>query len=160
MTTPWDLGPIDALPLGEPCLLKGPGGERLACVRRADGGGVDVIEDRCPHEGYPLSQGTVKDGVLTCRWHNWKFELATGKCLFGGEDVRRLPSAIDEHKHLVVKGEIDEAAERARVAVSLRAGLAEADVSRSARDAMRIAALSGERGLAVAFEVVLGDSLA
>jgi nitrite reductase/ring-hydroxylating ferredoxin subunit len=155
----WDLGPVDSLPAGAPCLLKGPGGERLACVKREDGT-VDVIEDRCPHEGYPLSQGTVKDGVLTCKWHNWKFELATGRCLFGGEGARRLPSAIDERKHLVVEGEIDEVAERARVATSLRAGLAEADVSRSARDAMRIAALSGERGLAVAFEIVLGDSLA
>jgi nitrite reductase/ring-hydroxylating ferredoxin subunit len=159
MTTPWDLGPVDPLPVGAPCLLKGPGGERLTGVRREDGS-VDVIEDRCPHEGYPLSQGAVKDGVLTCKWHNWKFDLATGTCLFGGEGVRRLPSSIDERRHLLVVGEIDEAAERVRIASSLRAGLREADASRSARDAMRLAALSGERGLAAAFEVVLGDALA
>jgi nitrite reductase/ring-hydroxylating ferredoxin subunit len=158
MTTPWDLGPIDALPLGEPCLLKGPGGERLACVRRADGG-VDVVDDRCPHEGYPLSQGTVKDGVLTCKWHNWKFDLATGTCTFGGEGVRRLPATVDENHHLRVVGEVDEAAERVRIAASLRRGLSEGDVSRSTRDAMRLAGLSGERGIAAAFEVVLEDSL-
>jgi hypothetical protein len=127
---------------------------------RYEDGTVDVVLDRCPHEGYPLSQGTVKDGVLTCKWHNWKFQLSTGDCLFGGEGVRRLPSTVDERRHLLVAGEIDEAVERARVITSLRAGLAEADVSRSARDAMRLAALSGERGLAAAFEVVLGDALA
>jgi nitrite reductase/ring-hydroxylating ferredoxin subunit len=158
MTTPWDLGPLDALPIGAPCLLKGPGGERLACVRSKDGM-VDVVLDRCPHEGYPLSQGTVRDGVLTCKWHNWKFDLATGECLFGGEGVRRLPSSIDDNGHLLVVGEIDEADERARVMASLSAGLREADISRSARDALRLAALSGERGLAAAFEVVLGDAL-
>jgi len=159
MTVPWDLGPVDPLPVGAPCLLKGPHGERFACVRREDGS-VDVVEDRCPHEGYPLSQGTVKDGVLTCKWHNWKFDLGTGACTFGGEGVRRLPSTIDENRHLLVVGEIDEASERARLTSSLRAGLREGDVARSARDAMRLAALSGERGLAAAFEVVLEDALA
>ncbi len=159
MTPPWDLGPIDPLPIGAPCLLKGPGGERLACVRWEDDR-VDVVEDRCPHEGYPLSQGTVKDGVLTCKWHNWKFELASGQCLFGGEGARRLPSTVDEKRHLLVVGELDEAAERERIATSLKKGLVEADASRAARDAMRLGVLSGERGLAAAFEVVLGDALA
>jgi nitrite reductase/ring-hydroxylating ferredoxin subunit len=158
MTTPWDLGPIDPLPIGTPCLLKGPGGERLACVRSEDGS-VDVVWDLCPHEGYPLSQGVVKDGILTCKWHNWKFDLKTGDCTFGGEGVRRLPSSIDERRHLLVVGDVDEATERARISASLRAGLREGDVSRSARDAMRLAALSGERGLAAAFEVILGDAL-
>jgi hypothetical protein len=119
-----------------------------------------VLEDRCPHEGYPLSQGVVKDGVLTCKWHNWKFDLATGECRFGGEGARRFPSSIDEHGHLHVTGEIDEEAEQARVATSLRAGLVEADLSRGARDALRLAALSGERGVASAFEVIVGDALA
>jgi nitrite reductase/ring-hydroxylating ferredoxin subunit len=159
MTTPWDLGPIDSLPVGAPCLLKGPGGERLACVRREDDE-VDVVLDRCPHEGYPLSQGTVKNGVLTCKWHNWKFDLASGECLFGGEGIRRLPASVDAQRHLLVVGEVDEAAERARAAASLKKGLAEADMARSTRDAMRLAALSGERALAAAFELVLADALA
>jgi hypothetical protein len=127
---------------------------------RREGGAVDVLEDRCPHEGYPLSEGTVKDGVLTCKWHNWKFELATGACRFGGEGVRRFPSSIDEHGHVSVVSEVDEEAERARVGASLRAGLREADLSRGARDALRLTALSGERGVAGAFEVILGDGLA
>ena len=29
------------------------------------------IANRCPHEGYPLSEGTLGPGcVLTCNWHN------------------------------------------------------------------------------------------
>jgi nitrite reductase/ring-hydroxylating ferredoxin subunit len=48
-----------------------------------------AIDNRCPHEGYPLAEGTV-DGecVLTCNWHNWKFRLDDGQCLLGGDHVR------------------------------------------------------------------------
>ena len=56
-----------------------------------------AIDNRCPHEGYPLSQGSVDERcVLTCNWHNWKFELASGKNLLGGDDVRVYPTQIRE----------------------------------------------------------------
>jgi len=45
----------------------------------AAGDRVFAIANRCPHEGYPLSEGTFgPDCVLTCNWHNWKFDLASG----------------------------------------------------------------------------------
>ena len=28
--------------------------------------------------GFPLSQGTVKDGILTCHWHHARFDLHNG----------------------------------------------------------------------------------
>ena len=51
---------------------------------------VFALDNRCPHEGYPLSEGTTegKSCVLTCNWHNWKFDLKTGKCFLGGDNVR------------------------------------------------------------------------
>lgn len=27
---------------------------------------VSAVDNRCPHLGFPLHRGTVKDGVLTC----------------------------------------------------------------------------------------------
>ena len=34
-------------------------------------GRVFAIDNRCPHEGYPLVKGSVNsDCVLTCNWHN------------------------------------------------------------------------------------------
>lgn len=57
---------------------------------------IQAIDNRCPHEGYPLSTGMLKDGVLTCEWHNWKFRLCDGKCVLGGEDVRHYPLRIEE----------------------------------------------------------------
>ena len=42
-------------------------------------GKVSAIHNRCPHSGYPLETGTVKDGVVTCIWHQARFDLATGE---------------------------------------------------------------------------------
>ena len=37
-----------------------------------------AIEDRCPHMGFPLHQGTVEAGLLTCHWHHARFDLVSG----------------------------------------------------------------------------------
>jgi toluene monooxygenase system ferredoxin subunit len=51
-------------------------GERLLVVRGE--AGVCVFRDRCPHQGYPLSEGTLVAGVVTCRVHRHTFDAATG----------------------------------------------------------------------------------
>ncbi|MSP13109.1 MAG: Rieske (2Fe-2S) protein [Chloroflexi bacterium] len=37
-----------------------------------------AVDNRCPHMGFPLHRGTVKDGILTCHWHHARFDLASG----------------------------------------------------------------------------------
>jgi nitrite reductase/ring-hydroxylating ferredoxin subunit len=37
-----------------------------------------ALEDRCPHLGFPLHQGTVEAGMVTCLWHHARFDLASG----------------------------------------------------------------------------------
>jgi nitrite reductase/ring-hydroxylating ferredoxin subunit len=44
-------------------------------------GRLFAVDNRCPHMGFPLSKGTVRDGILTCHWHHARFELAGG-CTF------------------------------------------------------------------------------
>src|SRR5271170_4487520 len=62
----------------------------------AQGNRIFAIANRCPHEGYPLSEGTIGPGcVLTCNWHNWKFDLASGAALVGRDPVRTY--AVEEH---------------------------------------------------------------
>ena len=59
-------------------------------------GQIFAIDNRCPHEGYPLSKGFANDNcVLTCNWHNWKFNLKTGECLLGEDNVRNYPINIE-----------------------------------------------------------------
>lgn len=56
-----------------------------------------ACDNRCPHEGYPLSQGTT-DGkcTLTCNWHNWKFNLKNGDCVVGGDNLRVYETKIED----------------------------------------------------------------
>jgi nitrite reductase/ring-hydroxylating ferredoxin subunit len=56
---------------------------------------VFAVDNRCPHEGYPLAMGKVSsDCVLTCNWHNWKFRLEDGACVLGGDNVRSYPTRL------------------------------------------------------------------
>jgi nitrite reductase/ring-hydroxylating ferredoxin subunit len=56
------------------------GGGRAIAVF-LEGGTVHALDNRCPHMGFPLHRGTVRDGILTCHWHHAKFDLASG-CTF------------------------------------------------------------------------------
>jgi nitrite reductase/ring-hydroxylating ferredoxin subunit len=42
------------------------------------GSKIYAVDNRCPHMGFPLNQGTVKDGILTCHWHHARFDLMNG----------------------------------------------------------------------------------
>lgn len=52
---------------------------RIAVIN--DNGSLYGIEAECKHMKAPLATGEVKDGIITCSWHNWQYELKTGKCL-------------------------------------------------------------------------------
>ena len=65
-------------------------GRQIAIFRTDDG--LFACNNRCPHEGYPLAEGSVSDGcTLTCNWHNWKFDLRNGDNLYGGDRLRVYP---------------------------------------------------------------------
>jgi hypothetical protein len=52
--------------------------------------------------GFPLSRGTVCDGLLTCHWHNARFDLASGGTLDPfADDVRAFPVVVQDGQVLV-----------------------------------------------------------
>lgn len=66
-----------------------------AVVLIADGDHIHAVDNRCPHMGFPLNQGSLKDGILTCHWHHARFDLATGGTFdLWADDVRRFPVQI------------------------------------------------------------------
>jgi len=70
-------------------------GHPVALFRR--NGEVYAVDNRCPHMGYPLAKGTVRDGILICHWHHWQFDLKTGACFInGGDDVHVFPVQVKE----------------------------------------------------------------
>jgi toluene monooxygenase system ferredoxin subunit len=40
---------------------------------------VHAFEDRCAHLGMELSQGKLEGRVLTCRAHEWQYDVTTGR---------------------------------------------------------------------------------
>jgi nitrite reductase/ring-hydroxylating ferredoxin subunit len=55
-----------------------------------------AIDDRCPHMGFPLHQGTVENGLVTCHWHHARFDLASGGTLDPwADDVRAYPVSFE-----------------------------------------------------------------
>lgn len=55
-------------------------------------GKVYAVDNRCPHMGFPLHRGSVKDGILTCHWHHARFDLASGGTFdLWADDVRAFP---------------------------------------------------------------------
>lgn len=37
-----------------------------------------ATDNTCPHRGGPLGEGTLEGNVVTCPWHGWQFDVATG----------------------------------------------------------------------------------
>ena len=113
-------------------------------------GEILACNNRCPHEGYPLVEGALDaDCVLTCHWHNWKFDLKTGATLYGGDNLRIYPVKVEDG---AVWLDIRDppAAERAeRALVHLELALAEFDTARIARELARLDAAGAEPELAL-----------
>lgn len=65
----------------------------------AYGDRVYAVDNRCPHMGFPLDRGTVRDGILTCHWHHARFDLASGGTFDQwADDVRAFPVEIRDGK--------------------------------------------------------------
>lgn len=59
-----------------------------------------VVQRRCPHLRADLSKtGKIEDGVLTCSLHDWKWDLASGKCLTSQGHEIRSHQADDARHH-------------------------------------------------------------
>ena len=73
------------------CLTVHVEGHTLALFARGDE--VHAVDNRCPHMGFPLDRGTLKDGILTCHWHHARFDLASGGTFdLWADDVRAFPA--------------------------------------------------------------------
>src|SRR5918996_2752536 len=59
-----------------------------------------AISNRCMHEGGPLSEGELKDGIVTCPWHGWKYSIIDGKSPHKGGD------SVDSYETRVLKGKL------------------------------------------------------
>jgi nitrite reductase/ring-hydroxylating ferredoxin subunit len=100
---------------------------------------VFAIANRCPHEGYPLSEGAEGPGcVLTCNWHNWKFDLSSGAALIGRDPVRTYPIELRSGEIFVDLADPPAEAQKERALRGLDTALADNDLPRMAREVARL----------------------
>ncbi len=52
------------------------GGRQVALFRLGDK--FHALDNMCLHRGGPLCDGDIVDGVVTCPWHFWSYEIKTG----------------------------------------------------------------------------------
>src|SRR5213596_3108384 len=75
------------------CVTATVDGHTLLLIAQDDK--VHAVDNRCPHMGFPLHRGTVKDGILTCPWHHARFDLASGGTFdLWADDVRAFPVEV------------------------------------------------------------------
>jgi nitrite reductase/ring-hydroxylating ferredoxin subunit len=65
-----------------------------------------ATDNQCPHMGYPLTRGRVRNGVLTCDWHGWSYDMRGGGCFTGGcDDLDTFPVEVrDDGIYIDVRG--------------------------------------------------------
>lgn len=70
---------VEDVPEGSPVgvELRGEDETGRVCVVRAPDGPRAML-DRCPHRDIRVSGGLVRDGLLTCPGHFWRFDLVDG----------------------------------------------------------------------------------
>lgn len=69
------LGP-EELPEGR--VVTATCGHLSLCMTHHEGT-YGALDNKCPHQGGPLGEGSIEKGLLRCPWHGWDFDPLTGK---------------------------------------------------------------------------------
>ncbi|MDH3453163.1 MAG: Rieske (2Fe-2S) protein, partial [Gammaproteobacteria bacterium] len=118
-------------------------GKQLALFDTPDG--IKACDNRCPHEGYPLTEGSLADNcVLTCNWHNWKFDLGSGENLYGGDRLRVYPLEVRGEDIWIDVADIPYADRYAAITGSLHGAFSDHAYARLAREIARLVELGAD----------------
>ena len=83
------LGPPDSVP-DDHCVAVADG--RAVVLRVGDE--VCAYVNRCAHQDSPLAGGIVRDGVLSCPLHFWRYHARTGELVGTRRALERYPVEI------------------------------------------------------------------
>lgn len=64
-------------------------GKSSICLTHFEGR-YGALDNRCPHQGGPLGEGSIENGWLRCPWHGWDYCPHTGKSPAGFDE--RVPT--------------------------------------------------------------------
>jgi nitrite reductase/ring-hydroxylating ferredoxin subunit len=94
--------PLDRLPAGKSKTVR-VAGKDVALFNV--GGNVYAIDDTCAHAGVSLGSGKLRDNMVTCRGHGFRYDVATGQCItISGMRVASYSVSIVNGKIMVAVG--------------------------------------------------------
>ncbi len=70
------VGPPQSIPQQRARIVALPGGERIAVFR--DGEQIAALTNLCAHQNGPIGEGCIIDGLVTCPWHGYQYQLKDG----------------------------------------------------------------------------------
>ena len=91
---------VDELPLEGAKLLSLQGRE-IALIKHQQR--FYAIENYCPHIGGPLGLGQVKNGIITCPWHRFRFDLRTGRSVTNPAMSARMCAVVIDGENLLLE---------------------------------------------------------
>jgi thiamine pyrophosphate-dependent acetolactate synthase large subunit-like protein/nitrite reductase/ring-hydroxylating ferredoxin subunit len=68
-------------------------GVHTVCMTHYEGS-YAALDNRCPHQGGPLGEGSIEGGLLRCPWHGWDYDPITGKAPGYDDGVATYPIEI------------------------------------------------------------------
>ena len=51
-----------------------PADRHTICLAHHGGDGYGALDNRCPHQGGPLGEGSIENGLLRCPWHGYDYD--------------------------------------------------------------------------------------
>ncbi|MEW8657052.1 MAG: thiamine pyrophosphate-binding protein [Candidatus Thiodiazotropha endolucinida] len=57
-------------------------------------GQYGALDNKCPHQGGPLGEGSIENGLLRCPWHGWDYDPISGKAPGFDDGVEAFPVEI------------------------------------------------------------------
>jgi len=91
---------VDELPL-EGAKLVSLQGREIALIKHQQR--FYAIENYCPHIGGPLGLGQVKNGIITCPWHRFRFDLRTGRSVTNPAMSARMCAVVIDGENLLLE---------------------------------------------------------
>lgn len=98
--SPMPIGDVDVIVRDGGATFETPRGR--VCVRRLGGRWV-AFDAVCPHQGGRLDDSLLDDGIVTCPWHGYRFDVETGENL-GGQcgDLSPVGEVIEDDGRLLL----------------------------------------------------------
>ena len=66
---------VEDLPEGR--VMSANAEHQVVCLTHFEGK-FSALDNKCPHQGGPLGEGSIENGLLRCPWHGWDYHPCTG----------------------------------------------------------------------------------